>query len=368
MPPTIYDIAERADVSTATVSRVFNDQSEVAEETRSRVMKAAKALNYQPHASAQSLARQRTHLIAAVVPVLATYFYMGVLRGVQDALASTEFDLLVYTPSHPGEVEAQLRRASQRGRSDGLMLLSTSITPDIAEVLEASAQEVVVVDTEHPSFESISVDNEEGGYRATRHLLDQGRTRVAHITTGEPEPPPASKRRAGYERALREAGEGPPMIARGDKEPFAFSKDGGYQAMQALLDRDPAPDAVFAASDMQAVGALRALQDAGKRVPEEVALVGFDDIEVSGYVGLSTLRQPLRDFGKLAVEKMLARLDDPDRAVSSTVFAPQLLARRTCGGASEEADAQPLAAAVEPSPESSPIPTKPDPSAQRSEP
>jgi LacI family transcriptional regulator len=349
VPPTIYDIAERAGVSTATVSRVFNDQSEVADETRSRVMEAAQTLNYQPHASAQSLARQRTHLIAAVVPVLATYFYMGVLRGVQDALASTEFDLLVYTPSHPGEVETQLRRASQRGRSDGLMLLSTAITPDIAEVLESSAQEIVAVDTEHASFESIAVDNEEGGYRATQHLLNLGRTRVAHITTGQPEPPPAAERRAGYERALSEAGDASPMVARGDKEPFAFSREGGYRAMNDLLGRESAPDAVFAASDMQAIGALQALRDEGKRVPEDVALIGFDDIEISEYVGLSTLRQPLRDFGKLAVEKMVARLDDPERTVSSTVFAPELLIRRTCGGTSSDAsDASSLAAAVHP--------------------
>jgi LacI family transcriptional regulator len=143
VPPTIYDIADRADVSTATVSRVFNDQSGVASETREKVLEAAQALDYQPHASAQSLARQRTKLIAVVVPVLAQYFYMGVLRGVQDALASSEFDLLVYAPSHPGEIKQQLKRATQRGRSDGLLFLSAKVTPDIADHLRSTSQQVV---------------------------------------------------------------------------------------------------------------------------------------------------------------------------------------------------------------------------------
>jgi LacI family transcriptional regulator len=338
VPPTIYDIAERANVSTATVSRVFNDQAEVAEDTRARVMEVARKLNYQPHASAQSLARQRTNLIAMVVPVLANYFYMEVLRGVQDTLATTEFDLLVYTPSHPGDIGAQLRRASQRGRSDGLLLFSTAVTAEIEETLRTTAQEVVLVDTGHPDFESIHVDNEQGGYKATQHLLSLGYERVAHITTGTPEPPPAAKRRAGYERALREAGgRQSPIVGRGKKEPFAFEREGGRQAMEALLDRDPRPDAVFAASDMQAIGALQALQDADVAVPGDMALVGFDDIEMSEYVGLSTLRQPLRDFGKMAVEKVVSRLEDPARSVSSTVFQPQLLVRTTCGASAPEA-------------------------------
>lgn len=330
MPPTIYDIAERADVSTATVSRVFNEESGVATETRERVLEAAQALDYRPHASAQSLARQQTNTIAVVVPVLAQYFYMGVLRGIQDSLAETDFDLLVYTPSRPGEIEKPLRRATQRGRSDGLLFLSREVTPTIADHLEASSQEVVLVDTQHPKFESITIKNEEGGFIATRHLIDRGHERIAHITAEEPEPPPAEQRRKGYERALSND-DRDPILSRGAEEPFAFSKEGGYQAMTSLLDRDPMPDAVFASSDMQAVGARKAIREAGLRVPKDVALVGFDDIDLSEYVGLTTIRQPLLDFGKLAIEKLLGRIDDPERNVSSTVFAPELVVRSSCG-------------------------------------
>jgi len=337
VPPTIYDIAERADVSTATVSRVFNDESGVAAQTRDRVLQAAEALDYRPHASAQSLARQQTKLIAVVVPVLAQSFYMGVLRGMQDALAESDFDLLVYTPSHPGEIEKALRRATQRGRSDGLLFLSREVTSDIAEYLQSTFQEVVLVDTHHSDFESISIRNEEGGYIATRHLLERGGDRIAHITAEMPEPPPAEQRRKGYERALSEAGRSP-ILARGGQEPFAFSKEGGRQAMLKLLDRDPLPDAVFASSDMQALGARAAIEEAGYDVPQDIALVGFDDIELSEYVGLTTIHQPLLDFGKLAIEKLLGRIDDPERRVSSTVFDPELVVRDTCGSPEGETE------------------------------
>lgn len=333
MPPTIYDIADHADVSTATVSRVLNDESKVAPDTRDRVMKAAQSLGYQPHASAQNLARNRTDTIAVVVPLLANYFYMGVLRGIQNALAPKSYDLLVHAPSHPDAVEEQVRRAAQRGRSDGVLLLSAPLREDIANSLDESSQPVVLVDTRHPDYESIYVDNRRGGYKATCHLLEAGYQRIGHITSGTPEPDPAAERRRGYEEALEEVGHprASSLIARGSQEPFAFAKDGGYTAMKRLLQRDPPPDAVFAASDMQAIGALQAASELGVRVPEEVALLGFDDIDVSAHVGLSTLRQPLRDYGELAVDKLTARIQEPDRPVSSTVFNPELVVRDTCG-------------------------------------
>jgi LacI family transcriptional regulator len=143
-------------------------------------------------------------------------------------------------------------------------------------------------------------------------------------------------RRKGYERALAEAGLSP-IVARGEKEPFAFDKKGGYRAMKELLQREPVPQAVFASSDMQAIGARKALEEQGRSVPKDVAIVGFDDIDISGYVGLTTIRQPLRDFGKLAIEKLVGRIGDPERRVSSTVFAPELVIRGSCGGEDEEA-------------------------------
>lgn len=353
MSATIYDIAERADVSTATVSRVFNDESGVSEETRQRVLETADALNYRPHASAQNLARDRTNQIAVVAPVVANYFYMHVMRGIQHVLADREMDLMVHAPANaqgriheqpdPEPLNTHLARALQPGRSDGILLLSIPLTDDWAERLASTGQAVVLVDARHPTFESLSVDSKHGGYEATKHLIELGYERIGH-TTVEYDPPPARLRREGYEQALRDAGRtvDESLIAASDERPFAFSEKGGYRAMKRLIERDPPPDAVFAASDMQAVGVMRAAREAGIRVPEDLAIVGFDDIELSRCVGLTTIRQPARTMGARAAESLLRRIKSAsDPPVSSTEFSPELVVRQTCGANGDSQDVSP---------------------------
>lgn len=343
MSTTIYDIAERADVSTATVSRVFNDESGVSDETRARVLEAADALKYQPHASAQNLARQHTNQIAVVAPVVANYFYMHVMRGIQHVLADRDMDLVIHAPgnaqdliherSDSDDLNNRLARALQPGRNDGILLLSVPLTDEWAARLREANRAVVLVDTEHPSFESFSVDSRHGGYEATQHLIDLGYERIGHITVAY-NPPPARLRREGYEEALRDNGRSVDenLIAASDERPFAFSEEGGYRAMRELLGRSPRPDAVFAGSDMQALGAMRAAHEADLQVPDDVAIVGFDDIELSRGAGLTTLRQPARVMGARATENLLRRIDSrDDRPVSSTVFSPKLIVRETCG-------------------------------------
>ena len=341
MAATIYDIAERADVSTATVSRVLNKPAEVSAATRSRVLEAAQALNYQPHASAQNLARQHTNYIAVVAPVVANYFYMHVMRGIQHVLADQEYDLMIHVPSHPEDIDKRLKSAIQPGRSDGVLLLSTPPNESWADRIKDVGRPTILVDAYHPDIESIAVDNERGGYDATRHLLDLGYERIAHITAA-PEPPPATQRREGYERALREAGRSldDTLVAASDALPFAFAEKGGYQAMQTLLRRRPRPDAVFAASDMQALGALDAVREAGLTVPDDIAIVGFDDTDLSRFAGLTTLRQPAEAMGKRATEALLRHIEHDSQPVSSTVLAPQLVVRRTCGANARPANAQ----------------------------
>ena len=334
MAATIYDIAEQASVSTATVSRVLNKPAEVSAATRTRVLEAAQALNYQPHASAQNLARQHTNHIAVVAPVVANYFYMHVMRGIQHVLADQEYDLMIHVPSHPEDIGKRLRSAIQPGRSDGVMLLSTPPDESWAGRIMAMDRPTILVDAHHPDIESIAVDNERGGYDATCHLIELGYERIAHITA-DPEPPPATQRREGYERALREAERtvDETLIAASDALPFAFAEEGGYQAMQDLLRRGPRPDAVFAASDMQALGALDAVQEAGLSVPSDIAIVGFDDTDLSRFAGLTTLRQPAEAMGKRATEALIRHIEHPNQPVSSTVLAPQLVIRSTCGTA-----------------------------------
>lgn len=331
---TIYDIAERAEVSIATVSRVFNDHPRVSDTTRARVIAVAEELGYQPHVSAQSLARRKTHLISAVIPVMTNYFFVEVLRGLQDRLAESEYDLLVYTSNALEDVDTQLERALQRGRAAGVLLFSMPITEARVRRVERSRLPIVLVDCFHPEFDSVSVNNEMGGYLATRHFIDQERRRIGMVMASGGEP--ALERRRGYERALQEAGlsVNESLIKAGiEIEEHGYTEQAGYDAMHSLLQHRPQPNAVFATSDVQALGAMRAIKEAGLKMPDDVAVIGFDDIVVSKYVGLSTLRQPMREMGELAVEKFLNRLQHPDHPVSHTVFSPQLVLRATSGPA-----------------------------------
>ncbi len=332
MSLTIYDIAREAGVSIATVSRVFNNSPRVAPHTRKRVLEVARRLGYQPHVSAQSLARRQAQLVSAVVPMLTNYFFVEVLRGLQDRLAESPFDLLVYAAPTLADVDAHLERALQRGRSAGVMLFSTPLTQERVELLKRGRQPIVLVDSFHPDFDSVSIDNEQGGYLATRHLIEHGYRRIG-LLMAHPDSVPARERRYGYERALREAGLtlDPSLIASStDPHHHGYTEEGGREAMRQLLGHEPRPEAVFVVSDIMALGALQALEEAGLRVPDDVALIGFDDLRVSRYLGLSTLRQPMYEMGKLAAEKLLRRIAEPDLPVTSTVFAPRLICRRTC--------------------------------------
>lgn len=345
MATTIYDIADRAHVSIATVSRVFNDHPRVSEATRRRVFRVAEQLGYEPHASAQSLARKHTQLISAVVPMMTSYFFMEVLRGVQDRLDESDYDLLVYPSRTMDGVDAQLQRALQRGRSDGLLLISTPMTHARARRLAASPRAVVLVDSHHDLLDSVSVDNHAGGAEAVRHLLARGHERIG-LVLPVPGSPPAAARRAGYEAALAEAAlpVDPDLVveAEWDHADHGYTRFAGYRGTQLLLERfadRPAdrPTAVFVAADVMALGALRAAREAGLAVPGDLEVVGFDDINSSAYVGLTTLQQPMYDMGTVAIETLLRRMAHPDLPPSHTTFAPRLVVRETTGGVTDAA-------------------------------
>ena len=334
MSVTIYDIAKKADVSIATVSRVLNNRARVAEATRQRVFEVAEQLGYRPHVSAKNLAGGKVDVVAAVIPMMTNHFFMEVMRGLQDQLVATDFDLLVYSAPTYDDVEGQLERSLQRGRSAGVLLFSTPLDRSLERMLRRRSVPVVLVDEFHPDFDSISVDNTRGGYLATRHLLNCGYRRVGLILANLVSTP-ATARWAGYEQALQDAGlrvEGDLVVTHQELDRHGYTGRAGYLAMQQMLARKPYPEAVFVASDIQALGALKAAEEARLRVPEDVAILGFDDIDVSQYVGLSTLHQPMYEMGRVAVEKLMARIEHPGGPVSHTTFSPSLVVRRTCGG------------------------------------
>ncbi len=338
---TIYDIAHAAGVSIATVSRVFNHSPRVSASTRDRVCAAARELGYVPHPTARSLAKRRSHWISAVIPMMTSYFYLEVLRGVQDSLLCSDYDLVVHSTASMETIDDQLANVIQRGRSAGVLLFSTPLNDERARLLHASRQPVVLVDVYHGDFDAVSIDNELGGYMATRHLIEQGYRRIGIITANAASAP-SIEREKGYRRALREAGiayDEVLVCASNDPDYHGFTEEAGRNAMEAFLEMDTVPDAVFAVSDIQALGAMQALQERGV---SGIGLIGFDDIMISRHVSLSTLRQPMYEMGRVALEKLLRRIESPERPISQMHFNPRLVVR----GSSAPAAATALPAAV----------------------
>ncbi len=348
MGVTIYDLAREAGVGIGTVSRCLNSHPSVSPETRAKVLAVAKRLSYQPHAYAQRLASKKTNTISTIIPFFTNYFFIEVLQGVQDKAAELGFDLILYGVNNPAQVEYYLRRSLHRGHVDGVMFFSMKFPDSFVAKFQQMNLPVVLVDTYHEHFDSLRVKNKEGAMRATQHLLSLGHQNIAMINaTLENEP--ARERLDGYRAALDLAGvpfnTNHVFTATIDKQD-GFNREAGFASMKELIKRSSLRNpitAVFVSSDVQAIGALEAARELSVRIPEDIAIVSFDDIELAQHAQLSTMRQPMHEMGNLALEKLRARMKTPGTPPTLTTFLPELIVRQTCGARS----------AVTPSPERS---------------
>lgn len=321
---TIRDVAERSGVSVASVSRALNGAGPVTEATRARVMEAVHALQYVPHSGARSLSTSRTQTVGVILPDLFGEFFSELIRGMDVAARALGYHLIV-SSSHDDADEASAAIRSMRGRVDGLIVLSPHL--DAANLAASMAGRTPILlmnggatDAGRPS---IVVDNHGGAVQAVQHLVATGRKRIAHISgpAGNLE---AEARLAGYLEAMAAAGL-PTTVVDG-----RFTRDSGQIAGAELAGRAERPDAVFAANDNMAVGAMLAFQEAGLRVPEDVALVGFDDIPLASLVrpGLTTLRINISDTGRHALERLVGLINSAGEAAAACeVVRPELVVR-----------------------------------------
>lgn len=322
---TIRDVAERADVSVASVSRVLNGAGPVTEATRAKVIEAADALQYVPHSGARSLSTSKTQTIGVILPDLYGEFFSELIRGMDIAARSAGYHLIV-SSSHDDAEEASAAIRSMRGRVDGLIVLSPHLdAANLAAGLAGRTPILLMNGGADASRPSIVVDNHGGAVQAVEHLIAIGRRRIAHISgpTGNLE---AETRLAGYLEAMARAGL-PTTVVEG-----AFTQASGHDAGVALAHRDTRPDAVFAGNDNMAVGAMLALQDAGLRVPDDVAIVGFDDVPIASLVrpALTTLRIQIAETGRSALERVVRLINAAGEAVADTaceVVRPELVVR-----------------------------------------
>ncbi|MEV7243860.1 LacI family DNA-binding transcriptional regulator [Streptomyces sp. NPDC093248] len=310
--PTLEEVAARAGVGRGTVSRVINGSPRVSEATRAAVEAAVAELGYVPNTAARALAANRTDAIALVVPEPETRFFSepyfsDMLRGVGAELADSEMQLLLIFAGNDRERQ-RLAQYLAAHRVDGVLLVSVHADdplPDMLSQLEIPA----VISGPRSAAEtltSVDSDNYGGARSAVEHLMSRGRRRIAHIT-GRLDVYGAQRRVDGYRDALRDAGL---PVDEGLIEPGDFTDEGGRRAMTTLLERHPDLDAVFAGSDVMAAGARQVLREAGRSVPGDVALVGYDDSAIARHMDppLTSVRQPIEEMGRAMIDLLLTEI------------------------------------------------------------
>ncbi|MCZ2096097.1 MAG: LacI family transcriptional regulator [Anaerolineae bacterium] len=335
---TLEEVARLAGVSRATVSRVVNNPDNVSPNLRVRVQKVIEETGYQPNLAARTLASRRSGIIGLIIPsvtefVFADPYFPVLIEGISRACNLHDLTLTLFLFNSQDDQARVYQRALGTGLLDGLIVTADKLVDPLIPELIARQIPAVYVGRPHDASQTsyVDVDNVAGSYLATSHLIRLGYQRIATIT-GPLDSTAGIDRRAGYVKALRERGReiDDSLIAEGD-----FSRDSGYSAMRRLLPHRP--DAVFAASDTMAFGALAALHDAGLKTPDDVALIGFDDLPptMRSNPPLTTIRQPVRRNGMLAVEILLDLLKTGPHPPRHIILPTELVIRATCGGATD---------------------------------
>lgn len=336
MPQNIEDIAKAAGVSRSTVSRVLNGEQYVSPATRERVMAVIEREGYTPNPAARALVTQRTQSVGVMIPHdLATVFdnpwyFPTLLQGVSDRTTQRGYAMLLWMGRSETEEDLIYRRITNNRLMDGMLVASaTGDNPLVAHLLESGMPLVTV---ERPAAHAdrisyVTLDNIEGARTATAHLIAQGRRRVG-IITGALNNMDGLDRLVGYKRALADGG----LPVQSDYVYTGnWDRPSGYLGARALFERGA--DAIFAANDIMALGVLDAAAEVGLRIPHDVALVGFDDLPVTAEVGLTTIRQPLREKGAAAIDLLLDLIEGRARGPQQIFLPTQLVIRQTCGAA-----------------------------------
>lgn len=327
MPITIADVAARAGVSKTTVSRVLNGKGELDVQTAARVRRVIEEMGYVPSARAVGLARGRTRVVGMLVPSL-TWPWMGeVLQGAVDVVETEGYGLLLFTCNRGEESMRQFASQVSAKSFDGLLVIEPEGTLDYITDLHARGLPVVLIDDRghQPLFPSVATTNRHGGAAAARHLLELGRRRPLVITGFEPFGC-TQERLAGFGGVYADAGVSldPRLVVEGD-----FTFDRGREVVKQMLAEGVEFDAVFAHNDLSAAGAMLALREAGLRVPQDVALVGFDDIPYASHTDppLTTVHQPMRQMGEAAARMLLAFFEGTPLPVAPHVLPTTLIVR-----------------------------------------
>ncbi len=327
MTATIHDVARVAGVGIGTVSRVLNKHPNVRPATRERVVAAIAQLHFKPNPIARSMISKRTGSIGVIVPFFTRPFHVEVLRGVQNALSRVQKELVIYNVENDTQRDAYFSELPMHHKVDGLLIVSLMPSDTFAQGFCEVGLPTVLVDAYNPHLTSLVVNNVEGAYQAVRSLLDKGHRRIGFIngiTEGNFKFNQSTDRLIGYHRALGEAGLlfEPTLIIESE-----WNRQSGRAAALHLLTQTLRPTAIFASSDTQAIGVLEAARSLHITVPTELAVIGFDGIEVSELLDVSTVQQPMQQMGELGVVKLIEQMENSQLA-PELIRLPTILIER----------------------------------------
>ena len=327
---TIYEVARQAGVSITTVSHVLNRPDRVGAETRQRVLDVVDELGFTPKLAAVTQARKGVGRIGVLAPFTSYASYTARLMGVLGACADRNVDVVIFdVPSVAQAASPLLRTLPVTGRLDGLLIMGVPLEDAMARRLSKRRLATVLVDSHHQDLNWVNVDDEAGGYQIGTHLLERGHRSFTYVSEGQRSTEwtsPAQLRRRGLIRALREAGLADDL--RHELVPVS-NMAGGREAAEAILRRDPVPTAVIAHHDELAAGLLAGFRAAGRRVPEDIAVVGYDGTDLAEALELTTVTQPFAETGRIATRLLLELLDGPSTPSQHVNLTPTLVARAT---------------------------------------
>jgi LacI family transcriptional regulator len=323
----IYDVAEKAGVGIGTVSRVINNSDKVKKETREKVIKVMQELNYRPNKLAQNLAKQRSNAVAVIVPSFIDHFFVEVLKGIQDALEEKNIDLVLYKIDLDENRMNGIMDIVHSQKVDGIVAVTMDISLAEHEALLEAEIPLVIADESSPDFHSIYFNDVKGSEMAVDYLVKKGHQKIAFIN-GDIDSLHGKKRLEGVKKSFDKHGLN--IQEKYIKDGDFYTKD-GYKSMQEILELPELeyPTAVFAASDNQAIGVLQAMEDKGLKAPDDIAVIGYDNIELAKYLKITTIWQPMYRLGHLAIEVLLKAINGELREKYDQELELKLIKRET---------------------------------------
>jgi LacI family transcriptional regulator len=329
MAATIKEVASKAKVSIATVSRAMNNDPRVTKITREKILHIAKKLNYNPNELARNFARQKSNLIGLILPEISDEFFTEVIKGVDEVLYNHGFYTLVASSHKYKSLKDEIVSFTNNRLLSGLILLAPDFKPALEEVLSNSKIPVVLInsDPKQQKFDRIALDNYEGAFEMTKFLIETKNYKNVAFITGPSDNIDAGLRKKGFKDACRK------YEAAYSIEPGNFTKESGFEACRYLLSGENKPRAIFAGNDMMAIGCYDYIWKTGLKIPDDVAIAGFDDIFVAQYLSpaLTTVRIQIEEIGRHAADTLIRRINNNGLSPKVIFKAPsELIIRESC--------------------------------------